>query len=81
MGASYTGLPNFGDWWNSNSEWLWEKRFTWRPRSSHISSNRIWLTKAWYGYKYVHGPAGEGPVILERWMTDEEYMWHRLSGQ
>ena len=76
MGASFNGFPN---WWNNNSEWVWENQFIWRPRSSYISNSRIWLTKAWYGYRYVYGPAGEDPVKLEQWLTDEEYMWHQLT--
>lgn len=58
----------------------WTQRYTWWPRQTE-SGKRIWLTKAWYGTRLVYGPAGEDPVRLEQWMTDEEYMWYRLTEQ
>jgi len=78
MGASYSGPPFF---FNQDSEIVWQERFAWWPHNSQISNSRIWLTKAWYGYRYVYGPAGESPLKIEQWLTDEEYMWHRLSGK
>lgn len=78
MGASYTGPPYM---FGRNSEIVWQERFTWWPKRSDESGRRLWMTKAWYGHRYVFGPAGESPVRIELWMTQDEYMWYRLSGQ
>ena len=80
MGSSYSGFPKLDNWWSSDSKWLWQERFIWWPRNSHVSDKTIWLTKAWYGYRHVYGPAGENPVKLEKWMTGEEYVLHLLKG-
>ena len=76
MGASYTGMPHI---FGSGSDFVWEERFTWWPRRSEESGKRLWMTKAWYGHRLVWGPAGESPVRIEQWLTDEEYMWFRLT--
>lgn len=62
----------------SDNVFKWRERFVWWPVYSHVSEQRIWLKKAWYGYRLAYGPAGEEPVKIERWMTAEEYMWHQL---
>lgn len=61
------------------SKFKWRLRFVWWPVYSEVSKQRIWLTNAWYGWRWVEGPAGEEPVKLERWMTDEEYTWYQLT--
>jgi len=78
MGASYAGAPFTIV---KDNRMVWTERFTWTPKRSFMSNDRIWFTKAWYGYRYVYGPAGESPVKIEQWLTDEEYMWYCLSGQ
>lgn len=76
MGSGWSPPPYF---FSRDSEVTWVQRFAWWPKTSQVSENRIWLTKAWYGYRYVYGPAGEDPVKIEQWLTDEEYMWYQLT--
>ena len=76
MGSTWTPPPYF---FSIDREFVWKERFIWWPKRSEESGDRIWLAKAWYGYRYVHGPAGESPVKIERWLTDKEYMWYQLS--
>ena len=60
------------------TKFIWRERFVWWPVYSHESKQRIWLKKAWYGSRLVEGPAGEEPVKVERWLTDDEYIWYHL---
>lgn len=62
-----------------DSKYTWSFRFIWWPRYSYESKQRIWLKRAWYGYRLIDGPAGEEPVKDERWLTDEEYIWFQLT--
>ena len=62
-----------------DSRFKWKERFVWWPVYSYESKRRIWLTKAWYGYRWVDGPAGEDPAKVERWLTDEEYVWFQMT--
>lgn len=79
MGASSDKWSWLADYINQSS-FTWQERFAWWPKQSHKSNQRIWLKRAWYGIKYVYGPEGlAGPVKLERWLTDEEYMWEQLT--
>ena len=75
MGASFTG---FSDIWWIRTDTVWEREFNWLPRRSTESGKSIWLKHAWYGCRYITGPGD--PVIQERWLTDEEYMWQQLQG-
>ena len=65
----------------SDGTFIWTQKFVWWPQHSFKSNQRIWLTKAWYGWRWIDGPAGESPVKVEKWLTEEEYMWQCLSGQ
>lgn len=68
--------------WNlTENRFKWSKQYTWFPKKSAETGQCIWLTTAWYGYRWIDGPAGEEPLKVERWLTDEEYMWLQLSGQ
>lgn len=81
MGASFNNWAS-SDWlanYIKHSRFTWQQRFIWLPKRSHVSKQRIWLKRAWYGTKYVNGPAGEHNVKLERWLTNEEYMWNQLT--
>lgn len=77
MGASFTGFRN---WWTIDSDWHWQQQYIILPRRSTSSGKLLWCQRVWHGYRYVLGPAGEEPAKLEKWLTDEEYMWHRLQG-
>ena len=57
----------------------WSSQFAWLPKRSQQSGKRIWLTKAWYGTRLIWGPAGESPVRVEQWLTDDEYIWFQLT--
>ena len=63
----------------SDSKFTWCERFAWFPHRSHKSGQRIWFKKAWYGYRLIHGPAGEEPVRAERWLTEQEYFIQCLT--
>ena len=62
-----------------NNDFAWRLRFAWLPVRSHESNQRIWLKRAWYGSRLIDGPAGEGPLRAERWLTQEEYTWYQLN--
>lgn len=70
-------------WWLGDyvkhSRFEWRERFIWWPKKSHVSGRRIWFKRAWYGTKLIAGPAGTTPVKIERWLTDDEYMWNQLT--
>jgi hypothetical protein len=61
------------------TKFKWQERFAWWPVYSHESKKRIWFKKAWYGHRWVEGPAGEEPVKIERWLTADEYSWYCLT--
>ena len=63
----------------SDGTFIWTQKFVWWPQHSFKSNQRIWLTKARYGYRLVYGPAGEEPVKIERWLTEQEYFLQCLS--
>ena len=76
MGTDYSGSWFY---FKDDSKYVWRERYVWWPKRSVESNRRIWLTKAWYGYRFIHGPAGESPVKLEKWLSDEEYIWYQLT--
>lgn len=78
MGTSFNSWVD-ASWWTPNNRFTWQQRYVWWPKESYESKKRIWLKRAWYGTKYVNGPAGQLAVKLERWLTDEEYMWNQLT--
>lgn len=76
--ASFWSPPGWT--WNVNdTRFKWSQRFAWLPKKSKESGKRIWLTTAWYGYRWIDGPAGEEPLKNEQWLTDDEYMWLQLT--
>ena len=77
--ASYAYLFPWLHKYISDGTFIWTQKFAWWPRRSSESNQRIWLTKAWYGYRYIYGLAGEDPVKAERWLTEKEYMIWSLS--
>ena len=76
MGTGYTNY-----WFRNDSGYVWRERYVWWPKRSGESNQRIWLTKAWYGHRYIYGLAGESPIRVEQWLTDEEYIWYQLTSQ
>ena len=79
MAASWA--PPGWTWNLTDSRFKWSQQFAWLPHRSSESNQLIWLKNFWYGCRWVDGPAGEEPLKIERWLTDEEYMWHKLSVQ
>ena len=79
MGSTWT--PPSYMFFDGDNRLRWQERFVWWPKRSDQSKQRLWMTKAWYGYRYVYGPAGESPVKIEQWLTNEEYMWYKLTEQ
>lgn len=57
----------------------WRRHFFLWPKRSDQTEKLIWLRKGWRGSRWITGP-GE-PIRLDYWLTDEEYMWFRLTGQ
>lgn len=76
-----TGSVPWINIYRDSTDFKWIYRFVWWPKRSEESGRRIWFKKAWYGYRLVWGPAGEDPVRIERWLTDEEYVWYQLTGE
>lgn len=64
-----------------DSKFTWRLRFAWWPVYSEESKQRIWLKSAMYGWRWVDGPAGEEPIKIERWLTEQEYVWYKLKEQ
>ena len=63
-------------WWNDQSkEYTWTLKFVFLPRKTE-NNKWAWLTKVYHGMRIVYGPGT--PVILEKWMTPEEFTWFRL---
>ena len=76
-----TWTPPGWSWSVNDTRFKWSHRFTWLPKRSEQSGQLLWFTKAWYGYRWIDGPAGEAPLKSEQWLTDEEYVWYKLSSQ
>ena len=76
--AAYWPIP---DWMKKymDGKFSWKLRFVWWPVYSYESKQRIWFKKAWYGTRWIEGPAGEVPLKDERWLTEAEYTWFQLS--
>ena len=66
------------DWYDT--KWHWEHKLAWQPVRSSNSGQFLWGKHVWYGCRHVYGVAGEGAVLLEKWLTDEEYVLHLLKG-
>jgi len=62
-----------------DSRFAWRLRFAWLPYRSSESNQLIWLKQFYYGQRLIDGPAGESPVKLEKWLTEEEYTWFALT--
>lgn len=74
MGTGYT------DYWGSmwDSRWEWSSKFAYFPRRLD-SGQWIWLKEYYHGVRVIHVPAGEGPVILHQYMSNEEFTWETLT--
>lgn len=76
MGSSYSGIAEI---FRCSQELKWTQRFAWWPKRSDQTGKLIWLKKYWYGTRLVWGIAGESPARIEHWLTDEEYIWFKLT--
>jgi len=76
MGSTWTPP---GWHWINDTRYKWRERFAWLPYWSSESTKLIWLKKFWYGVRWIEGPAGEDPLKMEQWLTEEEYMWQALQ--
>ena len=72
MGTGYTDY--WGSMWDSN--WEWSSKFACFPRKLD-SGQWIWLKKYYYGVRVIHGPGT--PVILQQYMSTEEFIWKVLQ--
>ena len=79
MGVTWT--PPGWSWNVNDSRFKWAQRFALSPKRSSESGQCIWLKNAWYGYRWIDGPAGEPPLKDERWLTEEEYVWYQLTSE
>lgn len=58
---------------------IWQCRLAYLPKTCDISGDKIWLEYAFRGRIYLHGLAGEDPIIEERWLSKMEFLIARLK--
>jgi len=64
--------------YRSTSDWHWVTKFAWLPAKMDSGVSVLW--KGYYhGVRFIYGPAGEDPVVLNQYMTDEEFIWYNLT--
>jgi hypothetical protein len=59
----------------------WELKLSLLPRRCCISGDPIWFSYAYRGRLYIHGLAGEYPIIEEQWVTPIEMIILRLKNK
>ena len=63
--------------WNDQSkDYTWTLRFVFLPRKTEYNK-WVWFRKVYRGARIIYGPGT--PVILEKWLTPEEFTWFRLT--
>jgi len=66
-------------WWNTpirEYTYTWTLQFIFLPRKTE-NNKWVWFSKVYHGTRIVYGPGT--PVILEKWLTPEEFTWHQLT--
>jgi hypothetical protein len=43
------------------------------------SGRYVWCREYYHGVRFIHGPAGESPVVLHQYMTVEDFTWRALK--
>jgi hypothetical protein len=74
VGAGYA--QSYDPFWDRKLET--ELKFTWLPKESDETGERIWFEHAYRFRRIITGP-GE-PVIEDRWLTVEQAMVKILKG-
>lgn len=76
MGASY--ISPWQDFWQdqNDKDYVWILKFIFLPRKTEYNK-WAWLRKVYHGTRIVYGPGT--PVILEKWLTPEEFTWYQLT--
>jgi len=60
------------------TEWHWLTKFAWLPARMD-SGEFVWWREYYHGFRLIHGPAGESPVMLNQYMTVEDFTWNALK--
>jgi hypothetical protein len=60
------------------STWSWTLKFAWLPAKMD-NGNFVWWKDYYHGVRFIHGPAGEDPVVLHQYMTVEDFTWNALT--
>lgn len=76
MGTGYTGTTWQSFWVDQDRQYTWTLEFAFIPRKTE-SNKWVWFRKVYCGTRIIHGPGT--PVILEKWMTPEEFTWYQLT--
>ena len=76
MGTGY--VSPWQDFWTQYNGWSWRPEFAFIPRKTE-NNKWAWLRKVYHGTRIVYGPGT--PVILEKWMTPEEFTWFQLTAE
>lgn len=77
MGTGY--VSPWQSWWGDQSkDYTWILKFVFLPRKTEYNK-WAWLRKVYHGTRIVYGPGT--PVILEKWLTPEEFTWEMLNAQ
>ena len=65
-------------WWKDQNDkhYAWTLKFALLPRKT-LYNKWVWLSKVYRGVRIIHGPGT--PVILEKWLTPEEFTWFQLT--
>jgi hypothetical protein len=59
------------------TEWHWITKFAWLPAKMN-NGNFIWWREYYHGFRLIH-PAGENPVMLNQYLTPQEYLFRALK--
>ena len=87
MGVGYKGkkamamaddVQSYDPFWDrSNSE----LKYCFVPRECFETKKILWLTDAYRCRRILRGPAGDDPIIEDRWLSKEEYLFGLLNGK
>jgi hypothetical protein len=64
--------------WGNHSSWEWALKFAWLPAKMD-NGEFVWWKKYYHGVRFIHVPAGEGPVTLHQYVSVEEFIWRALT--
>lgn len=70
-------LDNDLDWTRTG----WRREFILWPRRCSISNKLMWLTYAYYGWRYVLIDIGRSQLKLTTWHNEDDHLLYLLTNQ